>query len=133
MTAKVFKKILVSKYSPENGCFVPDGQRLVILPRTSIPQKDHVAHYFVSASDLKSKCKYGWVKDTAPFTLADFVDKNAAGRVLSNSELGHIETMLASISKLPQGTPVAATYSSRGILDRNMELTVHKVFFYPRE
>lgn len=130
MSEECYTKILVAKHSPKNGCYAPDGQPLTVKAREVVPQKDHVTHFFVSTSDLKTKSKYGWVKEVEPLTLTLFLERYLSGRNLNDLELEHIKTMLTSIRRLPVGTPVAATYSSRGVLKKVMQLTVHKVFFY---
>jgi hypothetical protein len=130
MNEKVFTKIPVGKYSPKNGCFACDGDVLVIKPRRSLPQRDHVRHFFVSARDLKTKSRYGWVEEIKSFTLTEFVRDHLPNFELSTAELSHIQIMLNSMSSLPKGTPIAATYSLRGVHKKVMQLTVHKVIFY---
>src|SRR5438477_9530191 len=109
MSREVFSRILVAKHSPSNGCFAREGDILSIRPRETIPKKDHVQHFFVSTSDLKTKSKYGWITAVRPFTLPDFVRKHLQGASLSAAEESHIHTMLTSIEKLPEGTAVTAT------------------------
>ena len=41
--------------------------------------------------------------------------------------------MLEAVKSLPVGTPVTADYKSRGVMEKRMELTVHKVVFYRGE
>lgn len=130
MNEEVFTKILIAKYSPKNGCFACDGDVLSIKPRKSLPQRDHLRHFFVSVRDFKRKSRYGWVEDVKSFTLTDFVRDHLSNSELSTAELSHIYTMLTSISSLPKGTPAAATYSLRGVHNRVMQLTIHKVIFY---
>jgi hypothetical protein len=48
MNKKVFNKILVSKYSPKNGCFIEDGKILTIIPLKKFPDKKSVvSHNFI--------------------------------------------------------------------------------------
>lgn len=129
MREEAFTKVLVAKHSPQNGCFAQEGQVLAIMSRDSVPQKDHIPHFFVSSDDCRTKSKYGWVKDIAPFTLTSFVDRYLSNCKVSEADLKHVEAMLVSIKHLSEGTPVAATYSSRGVIEKSMKLTVHKVFF----
>jgi hypothetical protein len=130
MMDELYTKVLVARHSPKNGCYVPDGQVLVIVPIKSLPKKEQVAHFFVSVNDLKTRSKYGWVKEVEPFTLNSFLENHFVGRTLNDEALHHIKVMLASIKKLSPGTAVAATYSSRGIIEKSMALTVHRVIFY---
>lgn len=127
---KRYSKILVAKFSPQNGCHASEGEVLLLKPKTSIPMKNHVPHYFVSVQNPKQKSKYGWVKEVEDFSLGEFVEKYAVTASSSDEELNHISIMLQSIEKLPIDTPVAADYSKYGVIEQRMVLTVHKVFFY---
>ncbi len=40
--------------------------------------------------------------------------------------------MLHAIQSLPEDTPVTADYSLYGIIEKRVELKVHKVIFYQR-
>jgi hypothetical protein len=102
-----------------------------VRPLAKFPaKKNTVPHYFVSAADWSTKSRYGLVQEVNPFTLRDFVVRFCGGRGLSDSEEQHLAGMLQSIQKLPVDTPVAATYSRRGIDKRDLELSVHRVVFY---
>lgn len=125
-----FSKILVARYSPQNKCFAPNGTVLTVKPLANVPIEDHVAHFFISTDDQKTKSKYGFVKEVAPFSIDDFVTKYMTNRCLTEDEREHLKTMLVSIAKLTPDTPVAATYSRRGIEKKRMEFTVHRVLFY---
>jgi hypothetical protein len=48
---------------------------------------------------------------------------------MSDADREHINIMLKSIARLAPDTPVAATYSKRGLESPRMEFTVHRVFF----
>ena len=61
-------------------------------------------------------------------TLDQFVTKYV-GVTNDSNEIEHIKIMLDSIQKLPVDTPVAVTYSERGVERKHMDLTIHKVFF----
>ena len=130
MENEAYKKILVARHSPKNGCNAEDGDVLIIVPRRTIPQRTTVSHYFIAAKDGKTKSKYGWVQDVSAFTLDDFVKSYLAAGKMSDTEREHIETMLVSIQKLPENTPTTATYRVRGAIERRMKLTVHRVVFY---
>jgi hypothetical protein len=131
LTDKRYSKLLISKYSPANGCNVEDGAILTVTPKADVKKKDHIPYYFVDSLDKTTKSKYGWVKTVESFTLKDFLDKNCSNQ-REEREAEHITTMLESISNLADDTPVAATYSERGLEDKKMVFTVHKVFFYKK-
>jgi hypothetical protein len=125
-----FRKLLVGKYSPKNKCAVEDGEVLSVTPRRDVPMKEHVAHCFRGTRNRGSRCQYGWVKEVEPFAYEDFVRVHLLGDQPDALTRQHLEVMFNSIQELPGGTPVAATYSCRGVEHRTMEFTVHKVFFY---
>ncbi|MFM7854275.1 MAG: hypothetical protein ACKO96_20710 [Flammeovirgaceae bacterium] len=124
-----YNNILVARHSPLNKCFAKDGAILFLKPKKITAKKGHSSHYFVSCSDAKTKSKYGWVRRTEPITLVEFVEKylpkTAARGVMEDTKV-----MLESIQKLNEDTPVAATYSEHGFEQKEMILTVHRVFFY---
>jgi hypothetical protein len=128
--AKRFSKILVAQHSPKNSCFADDGTVLFVEPLTSVPLKANVAHYFLSTSEPGKTSRYGWVAETDPFDLDDFVRDQLGDRPIDEARRAHLEVMLNSIAKLKPGTPVAATYSARGIENKRMEFTVHRVLFH---
>lgn len=125
-----FTKLLVGQYSPQNGCNVPDGEVLTVIPKANVPLHEHLGHEFRAAANRQISSKYGWVREVAPFSLQEFVATYLDGRDLTPSEQQHLETMFQSIAKLPAGTPVAATYSSRGVEAKRMDFTVHRVILY---
>ena len=125
-----FTKLLIARHSPQNGCFAPDGAILTVVPRARVPLRDNVAHEFRAAANSELTSKYGWVLDVPAFDLQKFADEYLGGRVLNKTEEEHLQTMFASISKLPADTPVAATYSSRGVEKKRMDFTVHRVILY---
>jgi hypothetical protein len=124
-----FKKLLVAKYSPQNGCNAPDGVVLTVLPKKPRPHKDS-AHRFVSSLDHAVSSKYGWVVDAEPLTLDQFIAKHLGAKEIDEEEKDHIKILLSSIAKLPPDTPVAASYFVRGNLERRVDFVVHKVIFY---
>lgn len=123
-----YNKILVARLSPENKCFADDGAILILKPKKLKTNRDHVGHYFLDHLDKKTKSKYGWVKVIEPITLNQFVNKYI-GDTEDNDVVEHNKIMLDSIQKLNVDTPVAVTYSERGIEQKRMDLTVHRVFF----
>ena len=127
---KIYKKVVVAKHNPQNGCYATDGDVLFIKPRLNVPQKTVVQHHFTSSLDKKSKSKYGWIKEVPDFTLDDFVYHHMAQQILNSVEIEHILTMLESVESLAVDTPVTCDYKSRGAIKQSMQVTVHKVFFY---
>lgn len=125
-----FTKLLVGKYSPHNGCHVPDGEVLTITARAKVPLQEHLAHEFRAASNSRISSRYGWVHEVPKFNLEQFAATYLDRRELAESERRHLETLFTSIAKLPAGTPVAATYSSRGVEGKRMDLSVHRVIFH---
>ncbi|WKZ58783.1 MAG: hypothetical protein QY309_12995 [Cyclobacteriaceae bacterium] len=128
MEIKYYDKLLVSKFSPENRCNVEDGAILIVTPKRLKKNTGYVGHYFVDHIDQKTKSQYGWVKTVAPMSLNDFINKYLQSTQDSDT-IFHNKVMLDSIQNLSVDTPVAATYSERGIEQKRMEFTVHKVFF----
>ncbi len=126
-----FDKVLVAKFSPENHCNVPDGEVLTVKPRKTPLHNRDAGHYFTGTRHGSDKARYGWVTEVQPFTLDDFVRDHLEGKELSPSEREHLGTLLSSISHLPSGTPVTATYFVRGVIEKRPVFTVHKVLFYP--
>ena len=112
---KMFSKVLVARYSPENQCNAQNGEILILKPRGQVPIDDHVAHYFLSGKDRKTKSKYGWVKEVEPFSLNDFIEQNHLEAYLNEEDRVQMERMFSTIENLPPDTPVAATYRKRGI------------------
>jgi len=125
-----YTKLLIAKHSPQNSD-AADGDVLYVAPRTSVPLRPHVSHHFLSTRDRKTRSRYGWVKEVAPFEPDEFIRRFLPGPDLSPQEAGAIEAMLRSIADLAEGSPVAATYSVRGVEEKVMELDIHRVFFYP--
>jgi hypothetical protein len=127
--SKSFSKILVARHSPKNKCYADDGSVLFVEPLTNVPLKDHVEHCFVSADDQKKKSQYGWVTETPPFDLDDFIRERLGTRLVDELERAHLDVMFNAIAKLKPDTPVTATYAARGLGNKSMEFTVHRVFF----
>lgn len=124
-----FNKILVGKYFPNSNCFVENGNLLTIIPKKIIKLKENVDHVFSDLLDIKVKSKYGWVNECNYFTLEEYCQR-FTNRKISDEEKVHIQVMLKSISKLEKDTPVKVRYTLRGVLEKKMELVVHKVLFY---
>lgn len=129
----VFSRILIARQSPKNKCFVEDGIPLFVKALSPVPLKDHVSHWFLSVRDRETKSRYGWVKEVSPFTLDEFVARHLSHEHLSSSDRQHLETMFQAIVPLAEGTPVAATYSCRGVEEQRMEFTVHRIFFHKKK
>lgn len=130
----VYKMSLVARFSPKNGCNVPDGELLTVLPKKKLPRNRDSGHHFVSVRDPSLTSKFGWVKQSQPYSLEDFLKLTHGEGDASEEQKDHVKTMLSAIAALDEGTPVAATYFVRGTIERKHVFTVHKVIFYhPRE
>jgi hypothetical protein len=127
----LFTRLLVAQHSPKNGCHAQDGEVLIVKPKTPYPTKD-AAHHFVSAKDGRTKSKYGWAQEVAPFTLQDFISTHLADRTLSEEEREHIRSMLTAAARIPVEKPAKADYAVRGVERKVIELSVHRVFFYAK-
>jgi hypothetical protein len=125
-----FEKVLIARFSPKNHCNVPEGEVLTVRPRKTLPHNRDVGHYFIGTRHGSEKSRYGWVKEVQPFTLDNFVADYLEGKGLSPAGREHLEVLLSSISRLPPGTPVTATYSVRGVIEKKTVFTVHKVVFF---
>lgn len=128
---KKYTKVLVSRFSPQNGCNVDDGELLVVKPKNNITLKDYVPHFFVGINNSKAKSKYGWVKEVPQFTINDFVS-NIKQENISVMELQCLTKLFDCIVNLQEGTPVAASYNQKSMTEKEMELKVHKVFFHKK-
>lgn len=124
-----FNKILVGKYFPNSNCFVENGNLLTIIPKKIAKLKENVDHVFSDLIDIKVKSEYGWVNECDHFTLEEYCLR-FSNREISDEEKVHINIMLKSVAKLEKDTPVKVRYTLRGVLERKMELVIHKVFFY---
>jgi hypothetical protein len=127
----LFTRLLVARHSPKNGCHAQDGEVLIVKPKTPLPSKD-AAHHFVSANDGRTRSKYGWVQEVAPFSLQDFVSKHLADRSLSEEEREHIRSMLTATARIPVEKPAKVEYVLRGVERKETVLNVHRVFFYSK-
>ena len=125
----LFTKLLIAQHSPKNGCHAQDGEVLTVKPKTPLPTKE-TAHRFVSAKDGRTRSKYGWVQEAAPFTLQDFISTHLADRTLSAEEREHIQTMLTAVARIPIDKPATVEYVVRGVERRVTVLNVHRVIFY---
>src|SRR5688500_14696723 len=129
MSDDTFTKILRSNYSPQNGCFVSDGEVLTLIPPKAEPSEE-TPYWFVSTSDLKTRSQYGWVDETDPFTLESFVARYPQHTGWDNVQTTrHALTMLSAIRHLPISTPVAVGYVLRVFPVKTLDLSVHKVVF----
>jgi hypothetical protein len=126
-----YRKVLTAKFSPKNGCNVPEGEVLTVRPRKRLPSKEDKGHYFVGTRHRSKRARFGWVREVDPFTLEDFFRQYLENREVTPQEQEHLTTMLTLISHLEPGTPVTATYFVRGVIEKKTVFTIHKVFFYP--
>lgn len=125
----LYERVLIAKNSPQNSCFVADGEWLTVLPLFPPTDRDR-KHYFVSLSDLRTRAALGWVQDVESFSLESFLGRASPGRVPSADEVGHVSTMLESIRNLPAGAPVAVSYILQVLPDKRALLRVHRVIVY---
>lgn len=124
-----YTRLLRAKFNPKNNCKVEDGAILTVLPRASVHMKDYIPYFFVSAQDLKTRSKYGWVDEVPAFTAEEFLERFHSGS--SDPILAeHVRRMLDAALKVPLDTPMATDYVMRGVSPRRMEFTVHRVIFY---
>jgi hypothetical protein len=127
---KQYTKLVIARHSPENRCNAPDGAVLYVKPLRKVPMRNYVNHYFLDTFDRSTRSKFGWVKESKPFTIQDFLRIYLKGEEVPPDELFGIEKMLESITNLAPDTPVAVTYSCVGVEAKEMVLTIHRVFFY---
>ncbi len=88
------------------------------------------AYHFLSAKGDGKLSKFGWVKSTEqPFSVEDFVAEHPEikGNDVQTILLANV---FSAIANLAEGTPVAGSYFVRGVEQRRVELTFHKVVFY---
>jgi hypothetical protein len=125
-----FRKLLVARYSPQNKCLVKDGEILYAPPaEKGLGARHGVSHEFVSAVDHKTRCKFGWIRsEDTEFTLREFLKKYSLDPSPEQAEV--LFEMFSAIARLPDGTPVAGSYFSRGVEHRRVVLSFHKVLLY---
>lgn len=123
----MYSKLLIAKHNPENKCFANEGEVLTVIPKKPHPKKD--GKYYFIGSHSKEKSQYGWVAEVEPFSLNDFVKKYAIDPT-DQSEWDFIKTMLDSVKRHSQGTPMATSFDLRGAMKKQVAFTVHKVLFY---
>lgn len=126
---KKYNKVLIGRNYPNNGCYVDDGEYLLVWPKANVSVRDFVTHNFSGLINETKTSKYGWVKEVPPFTLNDFISKFIRKK-LNDNEKAHLIVMLESIDKLKDGDPVAATYRKKSFNENVMELKIHRVIFY---
>ena len=100
----LLRRVVVAIYNPANGCFALDGDVLTVTPRSNIPFRVTVPHYFVSVENRTLRAHYGWVQETEPFTASGFL--RTYGSRASDEEQEHVSEMLRSIQLVPAGEPV---------------------------
>jgi hypothetical protein len=122
-----YNKILVSKHDPYLKCDAMDDAVLIVIPRKKLMIKDHVNHHFVDAINRKTRSQFGWVKIVDEFLMDEFAKKYNVD-LNDKDEFSHNLIMLDSIAKLSEGMSVAATYSKKDFEQKEMGLTVHRVF-----
>lgn len=119
-----YQKVLVARHSPQNRCYAPDGERLVIDPVLPLNARDGRQHKFVGITHPELTSRFGWVMDVATFEIDDLLAEHATSW-LGGREL--LQLLLDGIARLPEGTPVAATFAERILPTRETYLSVHRV------
>jgi hypothetical protein len=125
-----YTKVLVARFSPQNRCYVADGEVLTVIPKKNLRRNKDTAHKFVSTGDPSLTSKFGWVHEVPAITLEQFLCRTSEPSAVSNERKEHIQTMLSSIALLREDTPVAATYKIRGVIERRHVFVVHRVIFW---
>ncbi len=87
----LYNKILFSKESKNNYCFVPNNEVLII--RRSKNPKQNISVYFEWYKKLSIKNKFGWVKKVDEFSFEDFI--NLYGSKLKKQDYVTIKNMNA--------------------------------------
>jgi hypothetical protein len=123
-TMRRYQKALVARHSPENRCYVPDGERLIIDPVLPVNPRPGRQHRFVGIKHPELTSRFGWVVEVAPFEIDDLLAEHT-GDWLGGTEL--LRLLLESIAGLPEGTPVAATFAERILPKKETYLSVHRV------
>ena len=121
-----YNKIIVSKESEKNNCFVPNDEVLVI--RSFKSPRENLSVNFEWYKNLSIKNKFGWVKNVNTFSFEDFI--NSYGSKIKDEDHNTIKNMLDDIKNIEDDSPVAADYLKRGIINSKIILKVHKVKFY---
>ena len=135
MIERRYTKILVAQHSPENGCCAEQGAVLYFVSRRNQAKEHAKPAGFFSASDHRTRSKFGWVAVVSEeFSLDEFVEQfvNRPRVKLDESGRSVVRQLLDAIAELPEGTPVGATYVERGVEQRTIQILFHKVFFARR-
>ena len=130
MSEKLYDKILVAKKSEKNQCFAEDGEWLIVA------QKEHKMigklpsdHHFFVGVNSKKPSRYGWVKQLK-FKISPI---DLAKKYIENPNIALIESckfLLDSLKNQKEGVPMACTYSTIGVMEKQRRLKIHRVFFY---
>ena len=121
-----YTKILVAKYSPQNGCDAFNEEILIVKPPVTEPRKE-ISYRFEGVKSGK-KSRYGWVRIVPEFALENFVNEYLGS--ISEKELEYLNCMLDSISKLSDNTPVGIDYRQKSMGEFVFVLHIHKVIFH---
>lgn len=131
-TEKVYRKTLVGRYSPQNGCRVPDDEFLVVAPgKASVESKSRQKlHYFVGIKSRK-RSKFGWVVDLeSPITARWLAEQ--AGLCSDAMVIAQAETMLEAVEGKASGTPYGCYFVETVSAEakRSIRLRVHQVVLH---
>lgn len=126
---QIYTHTVVGMFSPQNGCFSEDGCQLFVVPFYDVPVRDTVGHEFSSIKDPKIKSRFGWVKETRPFSIDDLICQIPVYLDRDERLVEHLNSMVRIAQKLKPDDAVAVDYMRRGVEIQKMELSIHKVFF----
>jgi len=124
-----YNKVLVCRNSPQNKCYAPDGEWLVVLPtkpKMKLPKDDHP---FVGVRS-KEESRYGWVQSIeegiSAEELAKMYEDPPPEDLIKSSE-----ALLKAVIRENEGTSMSCSWFERGLgKDKKRVLQVHRVFFH---
>jgi hypothetical protein len=136
-----FSRVLIARVAPKNGCYGPEGARLVAaLPRDEARWRlKPTEHFFVALAGRVAN-RFGWVAEAQPpitaadLRAADWASMQEHHSDATSAELPPVEwyeSFLRSVEKYDVGTPMGCGWVEVKLPgSRKMKLNVHKVFFY---
>jgi len=98
-----YTKILVAQHSPENGCCAEQGAVLYFVSRRNQAKEHAKPAGFFSASDHRTRSKFGWVAVVSEeFSLDEFVEQfvNRPRVKLDESGRSVVRQLLDAIAEL---------------------------------
>jgi hypothetical protein len=125
-----FNKVLAARNNPRNKCYAADGEWLIIARdehkmKGRLPA-DH--HFFIGVSSHQPS-RYGWVSavdsEISAHEYAAKYDQDPDPELVESCQL-----LLTALKSQKIDTPMACTFSTVGVMQKQRKLKVHKVFFY---